>query len=117
MGTLWQDVRYGMRTLLKRPAFTVVAVVALALGIGANTAIFSIVYAVLLRPLPFKEPDRLVIVFDKQPSLDTAPASFPEFDDWRRASQAFEEMTALFHSNFNLTGTREPERVRGALVS
>ncbi|HEX8137724.1 MAG TPA: ABC transporter permease [Pyrinomonadaceae bacterium] len=117
MGTLWQDVRYGMRTLLKRPAFTVVAVVALALGIGANTAIFSIVYAVLLRPLPFKEPERLVVVFDKQPSLETAPASFPEFDDWRKQSQAFEEMAALFHNNFNLTGTREPERVRGALVS
>jgi putative ABC transport system permease protein len=117
MGTLWQDMRYGMRTLLKRPGFTIVAVVALALGIGANTAIFSIVYAFLLRPLPFKEPDKLVVVFDKQPGLDTAPASFPEFDDWRKQSQAFEEMAALYHSNFNLTGTHEPERVRGALVS
>jgi putative ABC transport system permease protein len=117
MGTLWKDVRYGLRTLRQRPAFTVVAVVALALGIGANTAIFSIVYAFLLRPLPFKEPERLVVVFDNQPGLETAPASFPEFDDWRKQSQVFEEMAALFHVNFNLTGGREPERVRGALVS
>jgi predicted permease len=117
MGTFSQDLRYGFRMLTKRPGFTVAAVLALALGIGANTAIFSVVYAFLLRPMPFKEPDKLVVVFDKQANLDDAPASFPEFDDWRKQQQSFEELAALYHSNFNLTGTHEPERVRGALVS
>jgi putative ABC transport system permease protein len=103
--------------LLKRPGVTVIAVLTLSLAIGANTAIFSVVDAFLLRPLPFKDPDKIVVVYDTQPTLDDAPSSFPEFEDWRRQSQALAEMVALYHMSLNLTGQQEPERVRGAFVS
>ncbi len=113
METLWQDLRYGFRTLTKNPGFSFIAVVSLALGIGANTAIFSLVNAVLLKPLPFTEPERLVMVWEDNSAIgfprdDVAPANYV---DWRAQSQAFEDMAALNWKNFNLTGDGEPERI------
>src|SRR5215210_4930883 len=104
MEALLQDVKYGVRNLLKNPGFTAVAVIALALGIGANSAIFSVVNAVLLRPLPFDEPDRLVMVWEKRMALGRVRnvASAPDFVDWRAQNTAFEDMSAYFNNGFNL---------------
>jgi predicted permease len=113
METLLKDIRYGVRGLLKRPGFTAVAVITLALGIGANTAIFSVVNAVLLRSLPYKEADRLVMVWE-----DASFAGFPRntpapanFSDWRSQNQVFEGMAAYTTRSFNLTGEGEPEKI------
>ena len=119
MHTLWQDLRYGVRMLLKQPAFTCVAVITLALGIGANTAIFSVVNAVLLRPLPFPQSDDLVMVTMANPRLgeDRIPLSVADFLDWRSQNQAFEDLAAFTDNWFSLTGDAEPERLRGAWVT
>src|ERR1051325_884234 len=93
--TLRQDLRYGARMLRKNPGFTLVAVLTHGLGIGANTAIFSVVNAVLLRPLPFAEPERLVWLWDTQPQLPTAPTSLPDFLGWKGQNQSFEHMAAF----------------------
>src|SRR5918911_2306455 len=93
--TLRQDLRYGARMLLKNPGFTLVAVLTLSLGIGANTAIFSVVNAVLLRPLPFAEPERLVWLWDTQPQLTTKPTSLPDFLGWKSQNQSFEHLAAF----------------------
>src|SRR5881394_839305 len=119
MTTLWQDIRYGIRMLLKNPGVTFVVVLALALGIGANTAIFSVVNAVLLRPLPFQEPDRLVLVKESLPKLgwldlSTAPA---EFLDYREGNEVFSDIAAFTDQSLNLTGQGEPQRVQAARVS
>src|SRR6266576_5982527 len=95
MGTLLRDIRYGIRGLLKRPGFAAIAVITLALGIGANTAIFSVVNAVLLRPLPFDDPERIVWVWDTQPQLPTAPAALPDFLDWKEQNRSFEHLAAF----------------------
>ena len=116
MGTLMQDIRYGFRMLVKKPGFTVVAVLALALGVGANTAIFSVVNAVLLRPLPYAEPDRLVIMWERGATQDTSVA-YPNYLDWRAQNQAFEQITAFRRSSFNLVGAGEPERLAGRMVT
>src|SRR5215210_7477737 len=97
METLLHDIRFGIRLLTRKPGFTIVAVLALALGIGANTAIFSVVNTVLLKPLPFKDPDRLVMVWEERTKLgfpkDTpAPANFV---DWRNENQVFDDMAAM----------------------
>jgi hypothetical protein len=99
MGILIQDIRYAARMMLKQPVFTAVAVVALALGIGANTAIFTVVNAVLLRPLPYDDPDHLVWLWDTLPQLATAPTSLPEFIDWRSQNQSFEYVAAYQSGN------------------
>src|SRR5215212_7561670 len=119
MRTLLQDMRYGFRMLLKRPGFTVVAVLALALGIGANTAIFSVVNAVLLRPLPFAEPERLVMVWGSAPQLgyDLLPATAPETVDWREQNQVFEHVAAFKSWAWTMAGTDGPEQLWGARVS
>lgn len=119
LADLRQDLRYGLRTLIKNPAFTIVAVIALTLGIGANSAIFSVVNTVLLRPLPYKDPDRLMMVWEdasKQgfPHNTPAPANFI---DWRNQNQVFEGMAALHRQSYNLTGSGEPERIDGRRVS
>ena len=95
METLWQDLRYGARMLRKQPGFTLIAVLTLSLGIGANTAIFSVVNAVLLRPLPFAEPERLVWLWDTQPQLPTAPTSLPDFLGWKAQNKSFEHLAAF----------------------
>ncbi|OLE54883.1 MAG: hypothetical protein AUG51_05970 [Acidobacteria bacterium 13_1_20CM_3_53_8] len=116
MGIFLQDLRYGLRMLVKSPGFTVVAVIALALGIGANTAIFSVVNAVLLRPLPYKEPNSLVILWDTTPKQDTS-VSYPNFEDLRDQNRTFEQLAAFRRDSFNLTGVGEPERLSGRMVS
>jgi putative ABC transport system permease protein len=116
---LWQDLRFGARTLRKSPGFTLVAVLTLALGVGANSAIFSVVNAVLLRPLPYKDPDRLVMVWEKG-NPDEFPinsVSAANFIDWREQSRVFEGMSVLGRASFNLTGAGEPLRVDGRRVS
>jgi putative ABC transport system permease protein len=119
METLLKDLRYGFRMLTKNPGFSVIAVASLALGIGANTAIFSLVNAVLLKPLPFSEPERLVMVWEDQsaigfPRSDVAPANYA---DWKAQNQSFEDIAALNWKNFNLTGDGEPERILAHGVS
>ena len=117
MRTLLQDLRFGMRTLVKRPGFTLVAVVTLALGIGANTAIFSVVNAVLLRPLPFKDSEQLVIVYEKTQTVPRDFVSVPDLRDYRAASHSFQEFATFVPQSVNLTGTGEPERVVGAFTT
>jgi putative ABC transport system permease protein len=117
METLFKDIRYGLRSLLKQPAFTAIAIVTLALGIGANTAIFSVVNAVLLKPLPYEDPDRLVVLFETI-SGRTIPVSYLNFADWRDQSKVFQSVSAVrSQESFNLTGVGEAERLQGRLVS
>ncbi|HXT64707.1 MAG TPA: ABC transporter permease, partial [Pyrinomonadaceae bacterium] len=99
MDTLFKDLRYGIRSLLKQPAFTVIAIATLALAIGANSAIFSVVNAVLLRPLPFDDPERIVWLWDTLPQGPTAPTSLPEFLGWRDQNQSFEHLAAFQSGN------------------
>ena len=119
MQTLLQDLRYGARMLWKNPGFTLIAVITLALGIGANTAIFSVIDALMLRPLPFKEPDKLFQVWESNAKIgqDEGDASYPNFADWRDRNQVFEQIAIYMDSTFNLTGAAEPELVQGAIVS
>jgi len=119
MDSLFKDIRYSVRNLLKRPGFTAIAVITLALGIGANTAIFSVVNALLLRPLPFKEPDRLVQVWEAniKRGQNTMEVAYPNFADWRAQNQVFEQIAAYSDKTFNLTETGEPERIQGEIVS
>jgi putative ABC transport system permease protein len=120
METLLRDVRYGIRSLTKRPGFTVVALIALALGIGANTAIFSLVNGVLLRPLPFAEPDRLVWMWGNiRNGGNRASVSPPDFLDYRHENKTFEEFAASFTMPLalNLTGSGEPERLSAAGIT
>src|SRR2546430_8016816 len=119
MGDIAQDLRYGLRMLWKNPGFTIVAVLALALGIGANTAIFSVVNTVLLQPLPYKNPGQLVMLWENATHLgfpkDTpSPANFL---DWRAQNTVFTGMAAMAQKNFNFTGVGEPERLDGRRVS
>ncbi|MDQ3805913.1 MAG: ABC transporter permease [Acidobacteriota bacterium] len=116
MGTLFNDIRYGARTLWKTPGFTGVAVLALALGIGANSAIFSVVNSVLLRPLPYRDPDRLVFVMENFQQQDSS-VSYPNFADWREQNRVFEQLAASRVTSFNLTGAGEAERLQGRMVT
>jgi putative ABC transport system permease protein len=119
MNTLWQDLRYGARMLLKQPGFTLVAVLTLALGIGANTAIFSVVNAVLLQPLPYPEPDQLVRVYETDVARGMANigASMPDYREWQKRNQSFTHIAAYATNNYNISGTDEPERVVGVRVA
>ncbi|HKP72179.1 MAG TPA: ABC transporter permease [Pyrinomonadaceae bacterium] len=119
MGTLLQDVRYGFRMLVKSPSFTLIAVVTLALGIGANTAIFSLVNAVLVRPLNYREPERLMMVWESDATIgaqgDTPAAG--NYADWKAQNQVFEEMAAIEWRSYDLTGEGEPEKLTSFGVS
>ncbi|MGA8598350.1 MAG: ABC transporter permease [Bryobacteraceae bacterium] len=115
--TLFHDVRYGLRTLRKSPGFTSAALLTLALGIGATTAIFSVVYAVLLRPLPYKDPSRLIVLNETTPKVGTVSVSYLNFLDWRAQSRAFSEMAAVHGGGFNLAGITQPENISGLAVS
>src|SRR5215468_2367708 len=119
METFWQDLRFGFRQLLGKPGFTAIATLSLALGIGANTAIFSLVDAVLLRPLPFGDPDRLVMVWE-----DAAKIGFPRntpapanYADWKAQNQVFDDMAAINWRTYNLTDDGEPEKVEAQGVT
>ncbi len=115
--TLWQDIRYGARMLLKNPGVTIIVIIALALGIGANSAIFSVVNAVLIRPLPYPESEQLVFLNEKSPVLDEMSISYPNFTDWRAQNQTFEKMGVYNRASYNLTGTGEAERIVTGQVS
>jgi predicted permease len=118
METLRQDLRYGARMLMKNPGFTLIAVITLALGIGANTAIFSVVNAVLLRPLPFKEPDRLMAIFETRlPQFQEMSLSPGNFLDWKEQNTVFERLVAYRSASFNLIGTGDPQRLPGISVT
>jgi putative ABC transport system permease protein len=121
MQSLLQDVRYGIRGLSNRPGFVVIAVITLGLGIGANTAIFSVVNAVLLRPLPFKDPDRVVLIWGFLPKFaqttDKLPSSAPNYLALASQSQSFEHLSAFRSWSWQLTGGGEPEQLQGARVS
>jgi putative ABC transport system permease protein len=119
MGNFGQDVRYGFRTLLKSPGFTFVALTALALGIGANTAIFSVVNAVLLQSLPYRDADQLVVIWEHNRPRDrqrnvVSPANFL---DWQAQSNSFQEMAAFYDALFNLTGEGNPEEIRAQVTT
>jgi putative ABC transport system permease protein len=122
MHTFFQDVRYAIRMLLRTPGFAIASIVCLALGIGATTAIFSIVNAVLLRPLPYAQPDRLVRVYTEFPDGGVSSAnrfwfSPPEFFDLRRDSTSFETLDGWVNGGANLTGGVDPVRVTASFVS
>src|SRR5215471_15221615 len=117
MEKLLQDVRYGLRLMLSRPGFTFIAIVALALGIGANTAVFSVVNGVLLRPLSYQDPDRLVRIWEKWGEFNQGSVAYLNFKDWQAQNQAFQQMAAYRHETYTITGGAFPERVSGRPVS
>jgi len=122
MNGLLQHVRFGLRLIRKSPVFYSVVIVILALGIGANTAVFSVVDAVLLRKLPYREPDRLVMVWEKNPTLgamvgDRVPTAYTNFAEWVRQQRSFESIAGFEDVSLNRTGTGDPERIAGARVS
>src|SRR5262245_15457349 len=118
MQTLINDIRYGVRGLLKHPGFTAIAIITLALGIGANTAIFSVVNAVLLRPLPYPQSDQLVVLREtslRKGTLESVTAG--NYLDWRAQGHVFEGMAAYRYESFSLTGGDRPERVAGVIAN
>jgi putative ABC transport system permease protein len=117
MTNLRQDLRYGMRMLLKKPWVTLIAMVTLALGIGANSAIFSVVNAVLLRPLPFEESERLVYLNESSQQMRMISISYPNFSDWRAQNQVFEKLGVFNSNSYNLTGSGEAERIQAGQMS
>src|SRR5262249_13982865 len=113
----WQDLRYGLRMLLKNPGFTLVAVLTLTLGIGANTAIFSVVNGALIKPLPFAEPDRLVALRETRGDPSDGPLSYPNFADWRAEQSVFERMAVYRDGVLTLTGEAQPAVLRAVTAS
>jgi hypothetical protein len=109
----WQDLRLASRMLRKNPAFTAVAVLTLALGIGANTAVFSMVNGVLLAPLQYLNPDRLVMVWENSPRFPRTWVSYPNFRDWQRSARSFQQMAAFREQGVDLTGSGTPEHLNG----
>src|SRR5262245_61448655 len=106
-----QDLRFAVRWLRKNRRFTSVALLVLALGIGATSAVFSVVYSVLLRPLPFRDPDRLVLIWSKARGMDASPVSPPDFRDWKAQARSFESVAAAYTGQVDLTGRGEPEQI------
>jgi putative ABC transport system permease protein len=117
MQTLVQDLRYGVRMLLKKPGFTVIAVITLALGIGANASIFSVVNAALLRPLPYDHAEQLVMVYARTKSEMRNSVSWPELRDWQAQNQSFAHLAAFVPQSVNLTGRAEPGRLIGGFIT
>src|ERR1700683_4233380 len=117
MGTLWQDLRYALHMLANSPGFATIAILTLALGIGANTAIFSIVNGVLLNPLPFPHPQELTVLYEHTANFEKSSISYLNFLDWQRTNSTFASMAGYRHEDFNVSGSEEPERVRGGMIS
>ena len=117
LDTLARDIRFSLRTLIRNPGFTCVAVLTIALGIGANSAMFSVVQGVILAPLPFPEPDRLVFLWQNRPGVPQLEASYPNFEDWERTSRSFDSMSAIVFHNFDLTAPGRAEHLMGMRVS
>ncbi|MFZ0739167.1 MAG: ABC transporter permease [Candidatus Acidiferrales bacterium] len=117
MEAFWKDVRYGVRVLLRSPGFTLIAIATLALGIGANTALFSMVNGVLLEPLRFPQANQLVTLYENRLQFEFGSISYPNFLDWKRDNRTFQSIAAFRPDDFSLTGLGEPERVNGVMVS
>ena len=117
MSLFLNDVRYALRSLAQNPGFACIAVAALALGIGANTAIFSVVNGVLLQPLPYQDPSRLVQIRERSPDFSSMSVSYPNFTDWRDQSGSFASMAAIRWEDFDVTGGSQPEHLSGRMVS
>jgi predicted permease len=117
METLLQDIRYGIRMVAKSPGFAMIAILTLALGIGANTALFSVVNGVLLNPLPYEQPERLVAIYSKTQNFAHSSISYPNFLDWVREQRSFSALAAFRQEDYNLTGMGQPERVPAQMVS
>jgi predicted permease len=117
MTHFWQDVRYGLRLLAKNPGFTAVAVLTLALGIGANSALFSVVNGVLLNPLPFPNPEEIYVVYSSSASFQHSSISYPNFLDWQKENHSFAALGGFRSANYNLTGSGEPERLHAHMIS
>jgi putative ABC transport system permease protein len=115
--TIGQDIRYALRTLRQSPGFTLVAILTLALGIGANTTIFSVINAVLLRPLPYSHPDQLVLLAEHWPAFPILSVSYQNYKDFRDQSSSYEAVAAIQPISYTLTGSNEPERVDGMMIS
>ena len=113
MDTLIRDLRYSVRTLAKSPGFTAIAVLTLALGIGANSAIFSLVEGVVLAPLPYYQPDRLVLVMESNPRFAHVWTSYPNFRDWQRTARSFDQMAAFRSQGYDLSNPGTPEHLDG----
>src|SRR5262245_16142962 len=112
-----QDLQYAVRMLRRAPGFTVAAVLTLALGIGANTAIFTVVHAVMLRPLPYPEPDRLVGIIQQHTSFGVDIVTWPDYVEWRDTARSFASLAGAWNRVSNLTGVDEPERLAGAAIT
>ena len=117
METFLQDLRYGLRMLVKSPGFTAIAILTLALGIGANTALFSVVNGVVLSPLPYPQADRLYALYSRVANFQESSISYPNFLDWQRDNHSFEDMAAYRSESYNMTGAGQPERLRGEMIS
>jgi predicted permease len=117
MRDFWQDVTYGLRVLKKNSGFAAIAILTLALGIGANTALFSVVNGVLLNPLPFPEPERLLAVYAKSATFEESSITYPNFLDWQKDNHSFAALGAFRSDDFNLTSQGEPERLHGHMIS
>ncbi len=117
MDQLFQDIRYGFRTLVRQPGFALTAILALGLGIGANTAVFSVVYAVLLRPLPYPEPERLIYVHDTYPAVTFASVSASKYIALRERNGSLVSLGAHTPASLSLTGGGDPEQVGGTQAS
>ena len=117
MEAFWSDVKFGVRMLLRSPGFALVGILTLALGIGANTALFSLVNGILLAPLRFPQADRLVALYQHKPEFQYSSISYPNFLDWQRGNQTFQSVAAFRPDDFSLTGLGEPERVNAVMVS
>jgi predicted permease len=117
LDTLARDLRYSLPTLTRNPGFTCVALLTIALGIGANSAMFSVVQGIILAPLPFPEPDRLVFLWQNRPGVPQLEASYPNFEDWERTSRSFDSMSAIAFHNFDLTSPGKAEHLTGIRVT
>src|SRR4051794_20373489 len=120
MNSFTTDLRYALRMLMKSPGFSVIAIVALALGIGANTAIFSVVNAVLLRPLPYPNSDQLVLLRERTNTFESGSVSYPNYLDWRAGQHSFTDLALVKRETFNFaesSGDAPPDRIPGARVT
>src|ERR1700726_2791067 len=117
MSVFWQDIRYGLRVLGKNPGFAAISVLTLALGIGANTALFSVVHGVLLKPMPYENPEQLVDVYWTTPLYQKEPFSFPDFLDCQKQNRVFSLMAGYRWESFSLLGGGDPERLSAERVS
>src|ERR1700722_2501448 len=117
MEGFWKDVQYGWQMLWRNPGFSLIAIATLALGVGANTALFSLVNGVLLEPLRFPQADQLVTLYEKRVQFEYGSISYPNFLDWQRDNRSLESIAAFRPDDFSLTGLGEPQRLNGMMVS